>query len=461
MPGTAKTTRKGRSIQPPAAVEQQQRQADDDRRDREGQVDERVEQRLAAEAARGRARARSGCRRPCSAARRSPRSPSSARRRGSRPASSRSRRPRPGPARRSGRRRGRPGRAAARPGSPARPSAGGCGYTRTAAPDRARAPTARPRRRAAAPRRPRPRPSSRRSRPGCRRRPPRPASGTGCCREIRTTEPNSPTARAKPSAAPETMAGTRLGRMIRRKVVSAGRAERRRGLLHLAVELEQHGLHRPHDERQRHEQQRQDDRRPRADDVDAGRAVGPVERQQRDAGDDRRQREGQVDERVDDALARELVADEDPGHERARHRVDRRDPERAGQRELQRRDRRRRGHRVPERRQAALGRLRDHGGQGQQDDDAQPQRGDPEAEGARAGAPRAPAGPPGPGAGSARHLSVETPALCSILATAPVAGSKRSALIWSQPPMSRMVNRPLGVGKRLWCSASTEGSTGR
>src|SRR3954452_24973956 len=38
--------------------------------------------------------------------------------------------------------------------------------------------------------------------------------------EIRTTEPNSPTARANPNAAPETMAGTRFGRMIRRNVVA-------------------------------------------------------------------------------------------------------------------------------------------------------------------------------------------------------------------------------------------------
>ena len=40
-------------------------------------------------------------------------------------------------------------------------------------------------------------------------------------------------------------------------VVSSLRAERARGLLHLAVELEQHRLHRPHDERQRHEEQRE------------------------------------------------------------------------------------------------------------------------------------------------------------------------------------------------------------
>src|SRR5206468_1280995 len=36
---------------------------------------------------------------------------------------------------------------------------------------------------------------------------------------IRTTDPNSPTARAKASATPESMAGMRLGRMILRKMV--------------------------------------------------------------------------------------------------------------------------------------------------------------------------------------------------------------------------------------------------
>ena len=44
----------------------------------------------------------------------------------------------------------------------------------------------------------------------------------------------------------------------------------------------------------------------------------PVERQQREAGDDRRQRERQVDQRVDDALAAEAVAHQHPRDQRAR-----------------------------------------------------------------------------------------------------------------------------------------------
>jgi hypothetical protein len=92
---------------------------------------------------------------------------------------------------------------------------------------------------------------------------------------IRTTEPNSPTARAKLSAAPERIAGTRLGSTTRRKIVTS-RAQRRGRLLHLAVELHEHRLDRAHDERQRHEQQRQQDRPASSRCVDADRAVGPT-----------------------------------------------------------------------------------------------------------------------------------------------------------------------------------------
>ena len=48
-------------------------------------------------------------------------------------------------------------------------------------------------------------------------------------------------------------------------------------------------------------------------DVDAQRALRPVERQQHEAGDDRRQRERDVDDDVEDALAPEPVADQHPG----------------------------------------------------------------------------------------------------------------------------------------------------
>ena len=78
--------------------------------------------------------------------------------------------------------------------------------------------------------------------------------------ESSTSEPYSLIARANESAAPEVIAGARLGRMIIRKTVNRLAPERGRGLLHLGLELDQHRLHRADDERQRDEQEREDDR---------------------------------------------------------------------------------------------------------------------------------------------------------------------------------------------------------
>ena len=88
-----------------------------------------------------------------------------------------------------------------------------------------------------------------------------------------TSEPNSPTAFANASATPERIPGRMFGRTTRRNVVALDAPSELRRLLHLGVELQQHGLHRPDDERQRHEQQREHDRRPRERDVDADRAT--------------------------------------------------------------------------------------------------------------------------------------------------------------------------------------------
>ena len=113
---------------------------------------------------------------------------------------------------------------------------------------------------------------------------------------ISTTEPNSPTALAKARLQPLAIAGHER-RQDHAPERHEGRGPERRGrLLGLAVELAQHGLHAAHDERQRHERERDDDGRARVGDVDADRAALSVERDQREAGDDRRQREGQVDD---------------------------------------------------------------------------------------------------------------------------------------------------------------------
>ena len=76
-----------------------------------------------------------------------------------------------------------------------------------------------------------------------------------------TSAPNSPTAFANASATPDRIPGRMFGKTTRRKVVQLGGAERAGGLLHLGVELEEDGLHRANDERQRDEEQREHDRR--------------------------------------------------------------------------------------------------------------------------------------------------------------------------------------------------------
>ena len=274
--------------------------------------------------------------------------------------------------------------------------------------------------------------------------------------EIRTIEPNSPTARANASAAPLQDRRHEVGEDHADEDGPAVGAERERRLLHLAVELDQHGLHRADDERQRHEQQRQQHRELRVGDVDAERAGRAVERQQREPGDDRRQRERQVDQRVDEALAAEPVAHQDPGDQRAREGVDDGGGERHEQREAQRGDRLAAADRAPERIEAAVGRADDHGGQRQQDDQAEPERRDAEPEGARP-AGRAPAQVQGEGA----HLAVDTPASSSILAIEPPSMSNISVLTFSQPPRSSIVNCPGGSGNWSLLSARTFSLTGR
>ena len=175
--------------------------------------------------------------------------------------------------------------------------------------------------------------------------------------EMRTTEPNSPTAFPNESADPGEDRGHEVGEDDPAEGRERARPQGRGGLLHLAVELEEDGLDRPHDERERHEEQRQRDRGPRVGDVHADRALRPVDGEQRQPGDDRRQRERQVDDRVDGALAPEVVPDEHPRDECAGDRVDQDDEERDGERQLQGSHRRRRGHLLPERRQPAVERL--------------------------------------------------------------------------------------------------------
>ena len=64
----------------------------------------------------------------------------------------------------------------------------------------------------------------------------------GMLPEMSTIEPNSPMARAKARPAPVRIAGSSVGSTMRRRIVERRRAEGRGGLLHVQVQLEQHGL---------------------------------------------------------------------------------------------------------------------------------------------------------------------------------------------------------------------------
>ena len=101
--------------------------------------------------------------------------------------------------------------------------------------------------------------------------------------------------------------------MTRKTVRSRRRAERGGGLLDLAVDLLQHRLNGAHDEGQADEDQRDDDAERREGDLEpeacrdrADPAIRRIDRGERDAGDRGRQREGQIDHRIDDAPAREI-----------------------------------------------------------------------------------------------------------------------------------------------------------
>ena len=121
---------------------------------------------------------------------------------------------------------------------------------------------------------------------------------------------------------PVRMAGTRLGRTMRRSTVGVDAPSDAAASSISWSSSSQHRLHGAHHEGQRDEQQREHDARLRVGDVDTEGALRPVQRQQRQAGHDGGQGEGQVDEGVDDGLAGEVVAHQDPGDERAHHDVD-------------------------------------------------------------------------------------------------------------------------------------------
>ena len=267
---------------------------------------------------------------------------------------------------------------------------------------------------------------------------------------ISTIAPNSPTARPNASADAGEDRRAQRGQDDPAERVDRAGAERGGGLLGLAVEAISTGWTARTTNGSVTNSSASADAGLRVGHVDADRAGRAVEGEQRQAGDDRRQRERQVDQRVDERLAAELVADEHPRDQHAHHGVDRGDDERHDQRQPHRGDRLGVGDRVPERADAAVERAHDDGGQREQDDQGQPGGAEPaddERPAARCSArPRRACGSRACPAPLRRHLAVETPRSCSILATEPVSGSKNSALTLSQPPNLSISNSDFGVG---------------
>ena len=153
------------------------------------------------------------------------------------------------------------------------------------------------------------------------------------------------------------------------------RAERRRGFLDVPVEIAQHRLHRAHHEGQADEGQRHDDAEGRIGDLPLERceqlpdpAVRGIERGQRDAGDGRRQGEGQVDDRLDDAAAEKLVAHQHPGDEEPEDGVDAGRRQRGEEGQFQRRQRPRVGGQRDEFGEAEAGGGEDEGAERDQHD---------------------------------------------------------------------------------------------
>ena len=96
----------------------------------------------------------------------------------------------------------------------------------------------------------------------------------GMLPEMKTTEPYSPSARAKARAKPVSNAGQISGRMTRAKVVSRPAPERGRGLLDLGIEILEHRLHGADDKRQADEGQRDGDAERRKRGLDVDRPMG-------------------------------------------------------------------------------------------------------------------------------------------------------------------------------------------
>src|SRR5829696_7324709 len=226
-----------------------------------------------------------------------------------------------------------------------------------------------------------------------------------------------------------------------RERLQTARPERDRRLLHLLVQLQQDGLHRPHHERQRDEQERHHDRRARVGDVHAERALGAVERQERQPGDDGGQGEREVYDRVDYPLPPEGVPYQYPRDKRARDDVDGDDGQRGHDRDPQGGDGLGVRDRAHEPLHAAVGRAPHDGGERYQHYEAEVPGDYPPAYGTTLSAlHRRSRLARGLRRGVGAH-SVGAPISRLMSAITPFSESKNSSLTVSQPPRSAIVNR--------------------
>ncbi len=163
------------------------------------------------------------------------------------------------------------------------------------------------------------------------------------------------------------------------------RAQRLGGVLEVALHLDQRRLHGAHDERQADQDQRDDDSDPGVGHLDAEArelqpepAVRREHRGERDAGHRGRQRERQVDQRVDQPAARELVAHERPGDDEAEERIDDRGEQRGAEAQAIGSDRARIQQDLLELGEARRAALDDQRREREQHDRAQEERGEAE-----------------------------------------------------------------------------------
>ena len=144
------------------------------------------------------------------------------------------------------------------------------------------------------------------------------------------TAPNSPSERASDRTTPYTTAHLMPGRVIRQKVVNPPAPRLRAACSWSSPISVKDRDHLADDQRQRDEHGRHDHAGRGEDDLEAdllqGRAEpavpAVVDEQQRQADDDGRDRERHVDERAEQPLAPELVADQQQRDAHAEHQVD-------------------------------------------------------------------------------------------------------------------------------------------